>query len=111
MLDPDESSEASDDDNYQPPKKERSLASDHIVPPFWGIVRVSDFGGVPDRNGVERNNAMRGMLSRNAYLSCATNRVFVGESARLAREYERRSGTPYIPGRQGNPSMVYERTI
>jgi hypothetical protein len=38
---------------------------DWMVPVFWGVVKVSDFGGVPDHDGIERDNAMQGMLSRN----------------------------------------------
>jgi hypothetical protein len=51
------------------------------------VVKVSDFGWVPDHDRIERDNAIQGMLSRNTYLSCLTNRVFAGESARLAMNH------------------------
>jgi hypothetical protein len=87
------------------------LATDEAVPAFWGVVKVSDFGGVPDHDGIERDNAMQGMLSQNAYLSCSTNRVFVGESAWLAMNHEWHHDTLYIPNSHGNTTSMYERTI
>jgi hypothetical protein len=111
VFDPEESSEELDNDQYHPPKKEWSLATDHTVPPFWGVVKVNDFGGVPNHNGVEHDNAMQGMLSRDTYLSCSTNWVFVRESAQLAMDHEWCSNTPYIPSRHSNTTSMYERTI
>jgi hypothetical protein len=37
------------------------------------------------------------MLSRDAYLSRATNIVYVGDSAREALDHERQHDTPYSP--------------
>jgi hypothetical protein len=74
-------------------------------------VKVNNFGGNPNYEGVEQNNAMRGMLSRNVYLSSMTNQMFVGKSARLALDFERSFGMLYLSSRQGNPTMVHERTI
>ena len=76
-FDPDESDEDSEDDVVIAPKSDRSLVADVTVPQFWGVVRVSDFNGVTSQEGLERDNAMRNMLSRNAYLSRASNAVYV----------------------------------
>ena len=62
-------SDESDSDVVQPLNDDRSLEDDFVVPPFWGVVRVNDWGGVPGREGFERDNAMLNMLSRDAYLS------------------------------------------
>lgn len=79
------------------PKDDRSMAYDARVPPFWGVVRVTDYNGVPGQEGLERDNAMRNMLSRNAYLSRASNTVFVGDAARHALDYESRTNRVYSP--------------
>jgi hypothetical protein len=84
---------------------------DWTVLAFWGVVKVSDFGGVPDHDGIERDNAMRGMLSRNMYLSRSTNRVFAGESAQLTMNHEWHHDTPYMPSSPSNTTSVYEKTV
>jgi hypothetical protein len=104
----DESDEDSGDDVVSPPRDDRSLAPEIAVPRLWGVVRVSDFNGNAGQEGLERDNAMRNMLSRNAYHSRATNIVYVGDSAREARNYER-SGEAYTPHTTDNNNQVYVR--
>ena len=70
---------------------------DLVVPPFWGVVRVSDWMGIPGNEGYERNNSFRGMLSRHAYHSQRSNAVFVGVSAREAAQFEADSDQAYTP--------------
>jgi hypothetical protein len=102
-------SDESDSEAVQPLSDDRSLEDDFVVPPFWGVVRVNDWGGVPGREGFERDNAMRNMLSRDAYVSRRSNSVFVGQSARDARSYERRNGDAYSPFTTTSNNQVYVR--
>ena len=85
----DDSSE-DDDDAVEDPANhdDNSLAYDFVIPPFWGAVRVNDFNGVPGQEGFERDNSFRNMLSGGAYYSRRTNTVYVGQSAREAREHD-----------------------
>ena len=62
-------------------RDDRDLEDDTEVPQFWGVVRVGDWGGVRGRIGYEQDNALRNMLSPNAYHSWLTNRMFVGRLA------------------------------
>jgi hypothetical protein len=102
------SDEDSDEDRHPPIKDDRSLTNDTIIPRFWGAVRINDAAGQP---GLERDNALRDMLSRNAYLSRTTNTVYVGDSAREALEKERQGAEPYSPfGPKGDQNnQVYVR--
>ena len=84
----DESDEDSDANVHPVLKDDRSLADDAIVTRFWGIVQVSNLRGVEGQHGLEHDNVLRNMLSRNAYLSHSTNTVYVGDSAREACEQE-----------------------
>ena len=110
-FDPDESDEGSDEDGATVPKDDRSLEDLGTVPQFWGVVQVSNVGNAPGRQGLERDNAMCYMLSRNAYLSQASNTVFVGDSAREALEFERdgRVYSPFGPKNDQN-NQVYIRS-
>ena len=96
-FDPDESDHDSEEEGAIIPKSERSLAPDVMVPQFWGVVCVSNFNGVPGQEGLERDNAMRNMLSHDSYLSRSTNMVYVGDLAWEAFDYERRNTTAYMP--------------
>jgi hypothetical protein len=84
---------------------------DWTVPVFWGVVKVSNFGGMPDHDGIERDNAMWGMLSQNVYLLHSTNRVFAAESARLTMNHERHHDTPYMPSSPSNTTSMYKKTV
>jgi hypothetical protein len=55
---------------------------------------------------------MRNMFSCNAYLSRAMNTVYVGDSAREAREFERQPNRVYSPFGQDNSldNQVYSRS-
>lgn len=107
----DESDEDSSDDVVKPRSDDRSLEEEIAVPQFWGVVRVPDFNGVPGQEGLERDNSMRNMLSRTAYLSRATNTVYVGDSAREAKAYERQATGAYTPHNNSNSNnnQVYVR--
>ena len=107
----DESDEDSDDDVVKPPQDDRSLREDIAVPQFWGVVRVTDFFGVPGQEGLEHDNAMRNMLSRTTYLSRTTNTVYVGDSAQEAKIHERRDIGAYTPHNSSNSNnnQVYVR--
>jgi hypothetical protein len=87
---------------------ERSLRDDFVVPHLWGLAKVTNQLG---REELERDNAMRNMLSRNAYYSRRSNSVFVGQSAQVALDHERRNMRVYPPqGPDGGTNhQVYER--
>jgi len=107
----DESDEGSDGDVVAPPQDDRCLEEEVVVPEFWGVVRVEDFNGVEGQHGLERDNTMRNMLSRNAYVSRMTNTVYVGDSAREASSHERTTGMAYTPhnASNNNNNQVYVR--
>ena len=109
---PEESDDTSSEEGATAPKDERSLAMDVRIPQFWGVVRAPNHNGISGQEGLEHDNAMRNMLSRNAYLSQATNMVYVGDSAWEAQEYERQPGQTYSPFGLNNErdNQVYSRS-
>ena len=85
----------SDEDSDEPILLDADdLADDHLVPRFWGVVRVPDYDGL-GHEGYERDNSMRGMLSPETYHSRLTNDVYVGQRARDALRHERNGDAPY----------------
>jgi hypothetical protein len=105
----DESDEDSED-GAVPPKVERSMANDFVIPPFWGAVRTTNLHGTPGQEGLERDNSMQNMLSRNTFYSHRSNTVFTGQSAIDALDYERRHGEVYSPHANNDNNQVYQRS-
>lgn len=92
-------------------RDDRDLTDSVDVPPLWGVVRVEDWGGVPGRPGYERDNSLRGMLSRDAYHSRRSNMVFVGLTAQAARTAEGRNSRTFRVQTVMQRHQAYDRTI